>query len=170
MRWWIGRFGPLAYAAVVDRLNDELARQREQRKQLQSQIDELVTKDAAKTGSFDRGIGIAAAAVVERRQALRQVMEGNQIYRLAAAWYGVSTSDVTQEQFATARWVFATFSAVSVALAGSIAALVYFARSRVPGAPSLVAVLVAKVARARRAYYVHVGASRLCGRCPVQSA
>jgi hypothetical protein len=49
--------------------------------------------------------------------------------------------------------VFSTFSAVAVALAGSVAALVYYARSRVPGAPSLLGALIAKVARARRAYY-----------------
>jgi hypothetical protein len=65
----------------------------------------------------------------------------------------VSVSDVTEEQFATARWVFATFSAVAVSLAGSIAALVYYARSRTPSAPSFFAELMTKVARARRAYY-----------------
>jgi hypothetical protein len=52
-----------------------------------------------------------------------------------------------------ARWVFSTFSAVAVALAGSIAALVYYSHSRVPGAPSFVGELIAKLARARRAYY-----------------
>jgi hypothetical protein len=77
----------------------------------------------------------------------------NQIYRLAASWYGVNTSDVTAEQFATARWVFATFSAIAVALAGSIAALVYYSGSRVLGSPSLLDGLMAKLARARRAYY-----------------
>jgi hypothetical protein len=38
-------------------------------------------------------------------------------------------------------------------VAGSIAALVYYARCRVPGAPSFLGELIAKVARARRAYY-----------------
>src|SRR5262249_3649210 len=46
-----------------------------------------------------------------------------------------------------------TFSAIAVALAGSIAALVYYASNRVPGAVSLLGRLAAKVARARRAYY-----------------
>jgi hypothetical protein len=77
---------------------------------------------------------------------------GNQIYRLVAMWYGVSTSDVTEEQFATGRRVFSAFSAIAVALAGSIAALVYYARSRVPGAPSFLAESMAKLLRARRAY------------------
>jgi hypothetical protein len=84
---------------------------------------------------------------------LGHTADGNQIYRLAASWYRVNTSDVTPEQFATARLVFATFSAIAVALAGSIAALVYYARSRVPGTSSLFGSLMAKVARARRAYY-----------------
>jgi hypothetical protein len=56
--------------------------------------------------------------------------------------------DVTPEQFATARWVFAIFSANRRRLAGTVAALVYYARSRVAGA--------AKVARARRAYYARM--------------
>jgi hypothetical protein len=59
----------------------------------------------------------------------------------------------TPEQFAMARWVFSTFSAIAVALAGSVAALVYYARNRVSGGVSFLASLVAKIARARRAYY-----------------
>jgi hypothetical protein len=116
----------------------------------------------ASTGSFrptppirgvDHKIAEAAGRVAEVRKAFRTAAEGNQIYRLAANWYGVGTSDVTPEQFATARWVFSTFSAVAVALAGSFAALVYYAGNRVPGSLSLLGRLAVKVAHARRAYY-----------------
>src|SRR5262249_34980074 len=69
------------------------------------------------------------------------------------SWYGVSTSDVTAEQFATARLAFSTFSAIAVALAGSIAALVYYARTRVPGTPSFLTESMAKLLRAGRAYF-----------------
>jgi hypothetical protein len=141
------------YAAQVSGLSAELTRQREERKRLQSQIDDLVSTDASDVTTLDQKIGAAASSVNEARQALRRAADGNQIYRLAASWYGVSTSSVTAEQFATARWVFATFSAIAVALAGSIAALVYYAGSRVPGDPSLLGGLIAKLARARRAYY-----------------
>jgi hypothetical protein len=141
------------YAAEVGRLSAELARQREGRKELQSQIDELVKTDHSDVAGLDQKIRIAERTVTEARKSLRSARDGNQIYRLAASWYGVSTSGVTEEQFATARWVFATFSAVAVSLAGSIAALVYYARSRIPGAPSFFAELMTKVARARRAYY-----------------
>ena len=141
------------YAADVDRLSTELARQREERKILQSQIDELVSRDASEVAELDQKIGVAERTVTEARKSLRSAADGNQIYRLAASWYGVSTSDVTAEQFATARWMFATFSAIAVALAGTVAALVYYARSRVAGAPSLFIELMTKVARARRAYY-----------------
>jgi flagellar biosynthesis chaperone FliJ len=141
------------YAELVSRLSAALTRHREERQQLQSQIDQLVTTDAAQTAEVNQRIGAAAAAVVEARKAWHTAADGNQIYRLAGSWYGVNTSAVTPEQFATARWVFATFSAIAVALAGSIAALVYYARSRVHGAPSLFGKLAVKVARARRAYY-----------------
>jgi hypothetical protein len=141
------------YAAEVSRLSSELAHQRGERKQLLSQIDDLVSRDASDVTALDQKIGIATSAATEARYALRKAADGNQIYRLAASWYGVNTSDVTAEQFATARWVFSTFSAVAVALAGSIAALVYYARSRVPGAPSILDGLRVKLARARRVYY-----------------
>jgi hypothetical protein len=141
------------YAGEVGRLSDDLARQREERKQLQVQIDGLVRGDAQDAANLDRKIGTATVAVNEARQTLRRAADGNQVYRLAASWYRVNTSDVTAEQFATARLVFATFSAIAVALAGTVAALVYYARSRVPGTSSLFGSLMAKVARARRAYY-----------------
>jgi hypothetical protein len=141
------------YAAEVNRLSNDLARQREERKQLQSQIDALVSRDASEVVELDQKIGVAERMVTEARKSLRSARDGNQIYRLTSSWYGVGTSDVKPEQFATIRGVFSSFSAIAVAVAGTVAALVYYARSRVPGAPSLFLELMTKVARARRAYY-----------------
>jgi hypothetical protein len=141
------------YVTEVTRLSADLALQREQSTQLQTQIDGLVSKDAGELAELDKEINSAAASAQETRKSLRSAADGNQIYRLAANWYGVSTANVTPEQLATARWVFSTFSAFAVALAGSIAALVYYASNRVPGARSFLSDLIAKVARARRAYY-----------------
>lgn len=143
----------LRYTTEVNQLSAGLARLREERNHLQSHVDELVSKDAASAALINQKIGVAQIYVNEARQAVRNAADGNQIYRLAASWYRVSTSDVTSEQFATARWVFATFSAIAVAFAGSIAALVYYGRDRLPGSSSLFGKLMTKVARARRAYY-----------------
>jgi hypothetical protein len=52
-----------------------------------------------------------------------------------------------------ARWAFSTLSAIAVALAGSVAALVHYARNRVPGNASFFGSLIAKIARSRHAYY-----------------
>jgi hypothetical protein len=141
------------YAGEINRLTHALTQQREDRKGLQTQIDALVSSDALAVAELDRKIGTVRGVVAEARKAVRSAQDANQIYRLAASWFRVSVSNVTEEQFATARWVFATFSAVAVSLAGSIAALVYYARSRIPGAPSFFVELMTKVARARRAYY-----------------
>jgi hypothetical protein len=141
------------YAATVSRLGSELERQRDERKHLQSQIDELVSIDAAKAAEIGRSIAAAEEIVTETQKTFREAADGSQIYRLAANWYGVSTSDVTPKQFAMARWAFSTFSAIAVALAGSVAALVHYARNRVPGNVSFFGSLIAKIARARRAYY-----------------
>jgi hypothetical protein len=141
------------YVAEVKRLSDNLSRQREERRLLQSRIDELVSQDASELTALEQKTSSAKVSVDDARKSLRSAADGNQIYRLAAMWYRVDTSNVTPEQFAMARWVFSTFSAVAVALAGSIAALVYYAQCRVPGVPSFLSRLIAKVARARRAYY-----------------
>src|SRR5258708_7449920 len=79
------------YAADVDRLSVALARQREERKQLQSQIDELVSRNASEVVELDQKIGVAARTVTEARKSLRTAADGNKIYRLAASWYGVGT-------------------------------------------------------------------------------
>jgi hypothetical protein len=139
--------------AEVKQLSDNLSRQREDRRQLQSQIDELVSRDSSELRAFEQKTSSARVSVDDARKSLRSAADGNQIYRMAAMWYRVDTSNVTPEQFAMARWVFSTFSAVAVALAGSIAALVYYAQCRVPGVPSFLSRLIAKVSRAGRAYY-----------------
>jgi hypothetical protein len=141
------------YAAEIKRLSDELAKQRTESSQLQSQIDTLVQMDSSDGAELDRKIAVATTAATEAREAFQKAVDGNQIYRLAASWYGVNTINVTAEQFAKARWVFSNFSAIAVAFAASIAALVYYARNRVPGEPSVFSRLMGKVAHARRAYY-----------------
>jgi hypothetical protein len=82
------------YAAAVKGLGSELERQREERKQLQSQIDELVSVDAGDAADIGRSIATAEEIETDARRAFRTAVDGSQIYRLAANWYGVSTSDV----------------------------------------------------------------------------
>jgi hypothetical protein len=67
------------YAELVSRLSAALTRHREERQQLQSQIDQLVTTDAAQTAEHNQRIGVAAAAVVEARKAWHTAADGNQI-------------------------------------------------------------------------------------------
>ena len=142
----------LRYEKEVNQLSATLARLRDERNQLQSQVDESVSKDRAGVASVSKKISAAQASVNEARQEVQNAVDRNQIYRLAASWYGVSASEVTPKQFATARLVFTTFGAIAVAFAGSLAALVYYGRDRLPG-PSRVEMLRTKIARARRAYY-----------------
>jgi hypothetical protein len=144
------------YGAEVKRLNEDLAIQRTQRKLFQTQIDELVSRDASDSAVITRDIALMQSRVTDAHKALRASRDENQIHRLAASWYGVSVSDVTEEQFANARFVFSTFSAIAVAMIGSIAALVYYARHRPQGAPSLFGRLTAKLVRAQRAYYARM--------------
>jgi hypothetical protein len=93
----------------------------------------------------------AATAVLNaRREEFRQVADNNPIYRVAASWF--RTTQLTPEQFSITRWWFATISAVAVALAGSVAAFVHYARSIVPGSSSVLEIQMAKLARSLRAY------------------
>jgi hypothetical protein len=141
------------YLQEQNQLSTGLAHLRDERNQLQSQIDELISKDATNATVINNKISAAQVSVNEAQQAVQKAVDGNQIYRLAASWYRVGIADVTAEQFATARLVFSTFSAVAIAFVGSIAALVHYARDRVPGSPSYHGVAFAKLSRARRAYY-----------------
>jgi hypothetical protein len=127
--------------------NAELARQNEEKRQLQTQIDRLVVVKANDAASLGPKIATAEGIVSDARSAFRKTVENNQIYRLAASWYGVDVEKVTGEQFATARLVFATFSALAIAFAGGIAALVYYAPVRAPGARSTFVRLVLKLRR-----------------------
>jgi hypothetical protein len=144
------------YEAVERRLNEELAARRSHKAALQTQIDDSVSKDAKESAQISQEIDAADKRFAEANKVSRAARNENQIHRLAASWYSVSVSDVTEEQFATARFVFSTFSAIAVAMIGSIAALVYYARNRPQGAPSLFGRLTAKLVRARRAYYARM--------------
>jgi hypothetical protein len=141
------------YANEVSRLNDELARQRSERNKVQSEIENLTRTDAEVVRILNQRVVAAESKLKDSRQEFRAAAEANQIYRLAASWFGVNIVDVTQEQFAAARLVFSTFSAIAVALAGTVAALVYYSHDRIPGSPSVLATLFRPLLRARRAYY-----------------
>ncbi len=117
---------------------------------LQAEIDELVKSDAHSAAMLAQRKVAAKAAVNAAREELRRVADNNPVYRVAASWF--RTSQLTQEQFAIARWWFATVSAVAIALTGSAAAFVHYARAVVPGSTASFGVQIAKVARARRAY------------------
>jgi hypothetical protein len=64
------------YAAQISRLNAELAAQRGDRKQLQSQIDEVVSRDTSDAADLDRKISAAAESATGSRKVLRSVFDG----------------------------------------------------------------------------------------------
>jgi hypothetical protein len=130
------------YEAIVNRLTKE-------RDDRQSELDDLVKTDRGGVVNLEKEIAAASDAVSKAKKKWQAEVNGNQVYRLAASYFRVNTTDVTDAQFAAARWVFSTFSAIAVALAGSVAALVYYATERTPGAP----LLLGKLIRARRDYY-----------------
>jgi hypothetical protein len=141
------------YARQLDRLNSELTLQRTENSKIQSQLQVLMTSDAAALANLDQELSSINMKVENLRKEFRFAASSNQIYRLAASWYGVDVTQVTSEQFACARLVFSTFSAVAVALAGTVAALVYYSHNRLPHSPREYARLLAPLIRARRAYY-----------------
>jgi hypothetical protein len=141
------------YRDVAKKRAAEIERYREEQIHLQSEIDQLVKTDAQALADYDRKIAAADELVNEKRKTFRSAAEGNQIYRLAANWYGVSTADVTPEQFSVARWVFSTISAVAVALAGTVAALVHYAKDRKSSYESPLLRAISSLSRAGRAYY-----------------
>jgi hypothetical protein len=138
------------YGAEVGQLNGMKAKEEQEKASLQSEIDELVKSDAHNADTLTQRRAAATAVVNARREEFRRVADNNPIYRVAASWF--RTTQLTQEEFATTRWWFATISAVAVAVAGSVAAFVHYARSVAPGSSSVLEIQMAKLARARRAY------------------
>ena len=130
------------YSELKDRLTKE-------RDQAQAELNDLVKKDRVVVVDIEKKIAAAKDAVAQAQNSLEDEANNNQIYRLAAMFYRVKTSDLNDEQFAMTRLIFSTFSAVAIAFAGSAAALVYYSSRRIPGAP----MFWAKIAMARRAYY-----------------
>lgn len=139
------------YQAEIAQLNSMKVTEEQEKARLQAEIDELVKSDAHGAAMLAQRRVAAKAVVNATREELRRVADNNPVYRVAASWF--RTDQLTQEQFAIARWWFATISAVAIALTGSVAAFVHYARAFVPGSSSLVGVQVAKMARARRAYF-----------------
>ena len=85
----------------------------------------------------------------DAKKARAEHISQNQIYRLAAMWYRTKAADITDAQFEFVRFWFSIFSALAVALAGTVAALVYYAKDPILGRP----LLLAKLVNAGRAYY-----------------
>jgi hypothetical protein len=128
--------------------------------EMRKEINEKITK-IVKTNPKDIDDKIARlkldinAANEERNAILSQ----NQIYRIAAMVFGKKdTSEVSGEQFQTVRKWFCIFSAVAVSLAGTTAALVYYAADRTPTKYGPVGKTIAGIrawfARKRRKLYV----------------
>jgi hypothetical protein len=132
----------------------------DQRDDLQRQINILVNSDRGDAKKLDAEIAAAREAVKDAAKLRKEQLSPNQIFRLAAMWYRRGVEEVTDAQFEFVRFWFSVFSAIAVAMAGTVAALVYYAKDRVPGQPVLLGKLVNAgrryFARKRRKIYRHV--------------
>ena len=121
---------------------------------LEKQINILVTSDRGDTRKLDAEIAVARVTVKKAESVRKEELNSNQIFRLAAMWYRTGVEDVTDAQFEFVRFWFSVFSAIAVAMAGTVAALVYYAKDRVPGKPTAFGKLVmtarAYIARRRK--------------------
>jgi hypothetical protein len=136
-------------SARHDKAIEPLVRQRDG---LSTQIYALINSDRSATRKLEDEIAAASEAVSVAKKAKAEQISQNQIFRLAAMWYRIGPADVSAEQFEFVRFWFSVFSAIAVALAGTVAALVYYARQRIPG-DSAWTRLLTKTLRVRRAYY-----------------
>jgi hypothetical protein len=119
---------------------------------LRTKISMLTDSDRKTGQKLEDEMAAASDEVSAAKKAKAEQIGQNQIFRLAAMWYRVSPADVTPEQFEFVRFWFSVFSAIAVALAGTVSALVYYAKQRIPG-DSVWTRLLTKMLRARRAYY-----------------
>jgi hypothetical protein len=127
----------------------KLKKLEEQRDDLRDQIKKLVNSDRGDTKKIEADITAASSEISDAKKARAEHISQNQIYRLAAMWYRTKAADITDAQFEFVRFWFSIFSALAVALAGTVAALVYYAKDPILGRP----LLLAKLVNAGRAYY-----------------
>jgi hypothetical protein len=123
-----------------------------QRDELRAQLEKLIKSDHEAAQKVRNEIAVANDGVSAAQKAKDDQVRQNQIFRLAAMWYRVSPTEVTHEQFEFVRFWFSIFSALAVSLAGTVSALVYYAKQRIAG-ESLLSRFLAKLLQARRAYY-----------------
>jgi hypothetical protein len=138
------------YEAEVAQLNGMKAKEEQEKIGRQAEIEKLVQSDAHDAETIAQKRAAAAALLNARREEFRRVADNNPIYRVAASWF--RATQLTPAQFATTRWWFATISAVAVALAGSVAAFVHYARPVLPGSSSILEIQMARLTRTLRAY------------------
>jgi hypothetical protein len=134
------------------RHDDRIKPLAKQRDDLRKEQINLINGDRNDTKKLETDITEASHAVIEAKKVLAEQISQNQIYRLAAMWYRISPTDVSNEQFEFVRFWFSIFSAIAVSLAGTVSAFVYYAKQRIAG-ESLLSRLLAKLLQARRAYY-----------------
>jgi hypothetical protein len=127
---------------------DDIKPLQEREADLEKQINILVTSDRGDTKKLDAEIAVARVAVKKAEGVRKEELNSNQIFRLAAMWYRRGVDQVTDEQFEFVRFWFSVFSSIAVAMAGTVAALVYYAKDRVPGKPTG----IGKLLRGARAY------------------
>ena len=111
---------------------------------LRTKISTLTESDRETGQKLEDEMAAASDAVSAAKKAKAEQIGQNQIFRLAAMWNRVSPADVTPEQFEFVRFWFSVFSALAVSLAGTVIALVYYAKHRIPR-QSLLSQLLAKL-------------------------
>jgi hypothetical protein len=121
------------FASQRKLIDDEQRRTTSNIEQLEKEIV-AVTRDAEpRIADNEAKIQEAQTELVKRVERSQQAKEENQIYRLAGMWFGVKAGDVTPGQFNGVRSFFCLFGAIAIALAGTISALVFYSRDKVPG-------------------------------------
>jgi len=136
---------------INQRYNRAIAPLRAQQAAYRNQINDLINNDHNNNNKVN--VDDAKHEVNKAQSRLDNEKRDNQIYRFAAMWYSRGdATKVTPQEFDKARLFFTVFSALGVALAGTVAAFVYYARERVPG-ELWSSRLFGKFWRARRAYY-----------------
>jgi hypothetical protein len=132
------------------RHNDVIAPLLKQRDEINNQIKSRVKTD---TKEIDAEIARLRLDLTSAKKETRELKTQNQIYRMAAMLYRADVDKIDAAQFETVRSWFSVFSAVAVSLAGTVAALVYYARERVPGQLTFFGRAFLKLINAGRAYF-----------------
>lgn len=111
-------------------LHAALATQRSESNRIRAELETIIVQERDIRNRAGQENRAAQNEVAKARQAVSHIVDDSQMHRIAAAAYGISPREVTDEQFGKVRAFFSLFSAIIISVMGTTLAIGYYSEGR----------------------------------------